>query len=307
MNVAGDIPARIPAPGQPLTEDLTCTRCGYNLRGLTLDKLCPECATPIARSIHGNLLRYADPEWLDKLRLGAELMLWSILIGVVLGVAAGLFMAFMTVGLPQVFVSIVFMLTGVLGLWAMFLITTPEPAIAFDEDPVTLRKVVRWCAVANFLGTAVQQAAQTGGLGTAVVVAGRLLEIIGLVAYIGQFMYLRRLARRIPDEKLARQTMVVMWGYVGASAVVLLGGVVTILAIGGLTAVGGSGTGPAPVPGTTAASIMGPFMCLGGLGLLVFGIWSVVLLLRYHGALKNAVAQARQSLLNGTAAFAPES
>ncbi len=304
MNVTGDIQVRVPPPGQPLTEDLKCTRCGYNLRGLTLDKLCPECATLIARSIHGNLLRYADPEWLDKLRLGAELMLWNILIvGVVLGVAAGLFM---TVGLPQVVVSIVFMLAGVLALWAMFLITTPEPAIAFDEDPVTLRKVVRWCAVVNLLGWAAQQAAQTGGLGTTVLVAGRVLALIGLVAYIGQFIYLRRLAMRIPDEKLARQTTVVMWGYVGASGVFLLGGVVTILAIGGLAAVGGAGTGPAPVPGTTAGSIMGPFMCLGGLGSLVFGIWSVVLLLRYHGAFKNAVAQARQSLLNGSAAFTPE-
>lgn len=306
MNVTGDIPARVPPPGQPLTEDLKCTRCGYNLRGLTLDKLCPECATPIARSIHGNLLRYADPEWLDRLRLGAELMLWTILIGVVLGVAAGLFMAFMTVGLPQVFVSIVFMLTGVLGLWAMFLITTPEPAIAFDEDPVTLRKVVRWCAVANFVGTAVQQAAQTGGLGTAVVVAGSLLEMIGLVAYIGQFIYLRRLARRIPEEKLARQTTVVMWGYAGASGVLLLGSIVTVLTMVGSTVGGWAGTGPAPVPGTTAGSIMWPFMCLGGLGSLVFGIWSVVLLLRYLGAFKNAVAQARESLLNGTAALASE-
>ena len=303
MNVTGDIPARVPPPGQPLTEDLKCTRCGYNLRGLTLDKLCPECATPIARSVHGNLLRYADPDWLDKLRLGTKLMLWSILIVLVLAVPAGLIM---TAGLPQVVVSIVFMLAGILGLWAMFLITTPEPAIAFNEDPLTLRRIVRGCAVVSFLGVAAQEAAQAAGMVAAVLVAESLLGMIGLVAHIGLFICLRRLARRIPDEKLPRQTTIVIWGYAGASGLLLLGNIVTVPPIVGSVVGGRAPTAPPSAPGIIAGSIVGAFMCLGGLGSLVFGIWSVVLLLRYHGAFKNAVAQARQSLSNGTVAFATE-
>lgn len=301
MNVTGDIPAKVPAPAQPLTEDLRCTRCGYNLRGLTLDKLCPECATPIARSIHGNLLRYADPEWLDKLRLGAALMLWNILIGVVLGLAVGLLMM---VGLPQVVVSIVSMLAGLLGLWAMFLVTTPEPAIAFNEDPLTLRRVVRGCAVANFLGAAAEQTALVGGLGTMVLVVGGVLVLIGLAAYIGQFIYFRRFARRIPDETLAKQTTVVMWGYVGASGVFVLASIIGVVAMGGLAALGAAGGRPGAPPGLSAGLVM-PFLCLGGLASFVFGVWYIALLFRYHEAFKNAVAQARQSLLSGTAAFTP--
>ena len=90
MNVSPDsvspdlVPSNI---AKTITEDFFCTRCGYNLRGLTLDRLCPECAAPVARSIHGRLLKYADPDWMDRLRFGTVLMLWNLLIGLVTGVA----------------------------------------------------------------------------------------------------------------------------------------------------------------------------------------------------------------------------
>ncbi len=61
---------------QSITEDLKCIGCGYNLRGLTPEKVCPECATPIRQSLVRNLLRFADPSWLSKIRLGTALILF---------------------------------------------------------------------------------------------------------------------------------------------------------------------------------------------------------------------------------------
>jgi hypothetical protein len=52
------------------TQDVPCLRCGYNLRGLKIDGLCPECGAPIARSLHGNLLGYSAPEYVAKLQAG---------------------------------------------------------------------------------------------------------------------------------------------------------------------------------------------------------------------------------------------
>jgi hypothetical protein len=42
-----------PAKGYPVADDLTCVRCGYNLRGLASDGRCPECGETVERSLRG--------------------------------------------------------------------------------------------------------------------------------------------------------------------------------------------------------------------------------------------------------------
>jgi hypothetical protein len=50
-----------------------CVACGYDLRGLPPDGLCPECAYSIARSLEGtHLLRAADPAWLGLVFRGLK-------------------------------------------------------------------------------------------------------------------------------------------------------------------------------------------------------------------------------------------
>ncbi len=63
----------------PIEIDRPCARCGYNLRGLKPDGHCPECGSSLAQSLQGNFLRFSDPVWLDKLRLGTTLIIWNVI------------------------------------------------------------------------------------------------------------------------------------------------------------------------------------------------------------------------------------
>jgi hypothetical protein len=54
--------------------DLTCVGCGYNLRTLARDALCPECATPVEQSCRAPDLDAASPAWLRRIRRGYLLL-----------------------------------------------------------------------------------------------------------------------------------------------------------------------------------------------------------------------------------------
>lgn len=251
----------VPPPAAPLEPklingDLPCSRCAYNLRGLTSDMRCPECGTPIAQSLYGNWLRFADPEWLKKLQLGAALKLWGLLVSVVLTFLVGFFIGLlgaMGIAFPALMIGAE-LIGGLLSLVATFCITAPEPTVGKSEDPVNLRKAIRVCAVAGLLGGLLSESRTPGAVNVVLAVLGGTLSLIGLVTIFGEFVYLRRFARRIPDPKLAERTTLVMWGFGISTAVTA----VFALAVATLI---GFGIGPfapggpfAPVVTNTAAA-----------------------------------------------------
>lgn len=61
-------------------QDLPCLVCGYNLRALPVLGNCPECGSPVLRSIRGDLLRYANETWVKRVQLGLRLVHWSLLV-----------------------------------------------------------------------------------------------------------------------------------------------------------------------------------------------------------------------------------
>jgi hypothetical protein len=277
-----DVPLASPvqAPDGTIQGDLACVRCGYNLRGLKSDKACPECFTPVESSLHGNLLAYADQDWLECLRKGTSLKLWNIALAIVSAVAV---MILTAVGGPKAFALLVSLPTACLGLWAAFLITAQEPRVSLEEDPVTLRRVIRVCAAIGFLGNLLTEFHKNigfSGVPTALVVAtGSLFVLVGIVAYFGEFIYYRRFARRIPNVKLARDTTTVMWGFViCAVALVLGGGLVAIVAVGGTA-------------GRGVAAGGGVCLCGAGVAMLVFAVWYITLLVQYRNVFAEAAAR----------------
>ncbi len=268
-----------------IAEDRPCIHCGYNLRGLTPHGQCPECGERISGSLRGNLLKHADADWLDTLHFGAKLKLWNIALGILVGLAAGILVA---VGFPAAFLTLVGLVGGALGLWASFVITTREPSISMQEDTVTLRKIIRGCAGAGFVGTLLQQAEELSNLGTMAAIAAGALSLTGLIAIFGEFVYLRRFALRIPDEKLARSTRILMW------AIPISGGCGIIFGIAGVSRrLAMAGPGLAVVEAAF-------FGCFGPLLVAVLFLWYVWLLLRYKNAFKEAAAESRALAVEST-------
>ena len=81
--------ARAISTAGPIETDVTCRRCGYNLRGLLEEGLCPECGTAVVLSTRGDLLRYADPDWVETMARGVKFILWGLLLATVLGFLGG--------------------------------------------------------------------------------------------------------------------------------------------------------------------------------------------------------------------------
>ena len=53
--------------------DSPCPTCGYNLRGLKDENVCPECNAPVGQSLLGDRLEFANPRWLRRIGWGAFL------------------------------------------------------------------------------------------------------------------------------------------------------------------------------------------------------------------------------------------
>ncbi len=102
----------------PIAVDILCVHCGYNLRGLTSDGRCPECGGAIVDSMRGELLRFADIEWLTRLRLGAALKLWAIGLAILLSIGGGAIA--IATGSPDavwIITVVTTFVSAALGLW----------------------------------------------------------------------------------------------------------------------------------------------------------------------------------------------
>ncbi len=293
--------ATIVNPNQLIEQDMDCMSCGYNLRGLRLGGRCPECGAAISRSSFGNLLKYSDPDWVDQLRLGVLLMLWNILVGFVIGLASGLLRS---LGFSAGWSVTLSLIPSGLTLWSMLLITAQEPRISLHEDTVSLRKFIRLGALLNVVGATIIQVAQTTLVPIWLIILALVLMLVGIGLYFGFFVYLRRFAMRIPDHSLAKSTGIVMWGVCVSYLLLSVAGAIGITAAvtsGRLTRVGTSFGSVGSVPPSSGTAMGGGtiagmtiFGCLGGIPIIVFGIWWLILLFRYHRVFKQAAAEARQ-------------
>jgi hypothetical protein len=145
-----------------------------------------------------------------------------------------------------------------------------------QEKPTSVRRLVRGTAVFGYVASPIAQAL----LVTAPLIAAGISVVSALVGIVGIFaifMYAIALADRIPDVLLARSCRTVMWGI----AAVMVGSIVTVV----LASI--SPGGPAP---TGFVMFTG---CFVGVGSLVFGIWAVILVIRFRKAMIKAARTAR--------------
>src|SRR4051812_48553197 len=55
-------------------KDISCVRCGYNLRTLSKAGVCPECAAPVAESLKGGPFNNAPAWWMKRVASGLGLL-----------------------------------------------------------------------------------------------------------------------------------------------------------------------------------------------------------------------------------------
>src|SRR3954452_13588827 len=134
---AGPSPAVDPAGN--VISDVPCRRCSYNLRGLNYAGRCPECGTPVGQSVYGNLLRFSDPLWVDKLARGVNLILWGIVASIVGGIVGSVMRA-----VDPMFGQLVIFIGSLVGLAGAWLLTEPDPGAGEARQTVNARQLVRF-------------------------------------------------------------------------------------------------------------------------------------------------------------------
>ena len=127
-----------------IARDMRCLSCGYNLRGLLPDGRCPECGIAVGRSAYGDVLRYCDPTWVESLASGANWVVASILVAILMAVA-GLGVAAASGTASSGVFGLVGGLVALVGYWKL---TAPDPSEL--EQNTKVRQVARWGKVTEF-------------------------------------------------------------------------------------------------------------------------------------------------------------
>lgn len=212
---------------EPLACNATCIGCGYNLRGLQRDRDCPECGKAIEQSLHNDLLRRCDPAWIDRLALGATSLVVAVGGGLVLLGLAILSIAQSSFSSELAVVCI--LVLGAARLVGYWFVTTPSPGGEYALTRLKSRVVARCCLPVGVVA------------GTAAVMLlprsyddriSSVLMLVCLAAWLpgiaALFCYLRELALKVPNDRLAGQAKFVMWGYTMMLSLCLLMFVVAV-------------------------------------------------------------------------------
>lgn len=214
--------AFVDAAGMVIAE-IHCRRCAYDLRGLQFDGLCPECGTPVGHSISRDMLRYCDPEWVDKLALGSRFMLGSIiavLLIILITMFGGVLFTYSGGGPAALEALITLGMFGALGAvcYGTWLHTTPDPDPAETANRNVLRRVVRLAVLAGVgvvgLGLLADELPLTYVLETLLMFVGMGLMLVSLMGFLAYFRYMAWLAQRVPDKRLAKSAYFLFWSMV---------------------------------------------------------------------------------------------
>jgi hypothetical protein len=210
--------------GKPIDQDTQCEYCGYNVRGLSYGKACPECGTPIRYRREPDLPFYEMPLPLIK---GFRLSCWMAIVAFV-GIVACWFIP----GLGGGSAAVVVLALVVVGLWltAVWRLTRPlnlPQAFAHGFSPRSrLRNAARWLqsgwalAVGSLAANQAQAAlAFPTTLFDNLFVVGVLIGIVGIGALA---LFLARFANWVRDEFAARAFTTAVWGWVFLAPLLLL-------------------------------------------------------------------------------------
>jgi len=253
-----------------IERDTRCRRCGYNLRGLAREGLCPECAAPVSVCARQDFLCFAEPRYVAKLARGdrwisrgltlAVVALLLLVVGFVLVIVSPP-MGPMEDVIAQVWGTSYALLAtcGVLifltGVW---LITSGEPGVSAGWRRDRARKLVRWGLFVGALSFGFESWLLLRTPPVAVAVAVMLVSfgcsVFGVVGLTAYFHYVRDVAARIPDRRLAARAATLAWNLALVTGILVLIGAITRIGAWAPTLLS---SGPTPASTTAQAIPMG--------------------------------------------------
>lgn len=299
-----------PDPALVIENEIPCTRCGASLQSRSSEDQCV-CGAPVWFSIHGTWLRASDPVWLARVRSGFTLWLWSIgvsaliiLISMGIGVAIGLSGAFQsasTGGTPNsqaqmaMFQENNWMLMLpmlILSLFKPFIayrVSTADPRKLISKDGEPLQTVMRFLGISAMVLPFVASVIIMWQPPSWLQALLGLTHLLGVAFTVTLLIYMRGFFHRVAKPKIARHTTIVMWGWGITLAVQQIVGCVSLFFIDPNNIMQMSGTTPSiPSSWLIIATMSG---CIIAPGLLIFGIWLLILIVRIRGEFSTALAQ----------------
>lgn len=281
----------VPTQHVAITADTPCRKCGYNLRGLGSDGLCPECGTPIAVSISGDLLRYCEPAWVQRLARGARLIIAGVAV-IILGAIASVVIGAVS-GIRGTSPAILSALAGfagnaliVIGSW---LVTSPDPSGIGEDKYGTARRIIRITLLIGVINTFINLPGQFVALpptvASVVKLIGGLAGIIGVIGFIAQLHYFEKLGERIPDAQLSSRANFLKKALPACYLAIILGGIAIAL-------LAHAGTPPAG---------FACFLGLVGIAALVLGIIYLLMIEKFSKCFREQATMAEWNWACGTA------
>ncbi len=182
--------------------DLPCVGCEYDLRTLAPGSRCPECGEPVARSLIPTQLCLSDPAWLQGVSNGLMLVLGGLVFSACIGPTAILTQH----AAPLcVAVSLAMISAGLL------MVSRQEPRDGADASHLGYhRPGLRCCAWACALSVPAVLIVYSGPTLDSLIVLGPFILLALAATPFTTLMYLRDLANRIPDRRLARLLRLVL-------------------------------------------------------------------------------------------------
>jgi hypothetical protein len=277
---------------------LDCYRCGYNLHTIADDQPCPECGLLAARSRRASdELHETRPKWLASISWGVNLVLLSFPIAAIWPFLTDWFFNDVIANRMRRSYSYFFWywstemagltLAAILVFSGVFLLTRPEGYEPSDRADRPRRIALRISAAVPllaiaFFSYAVYRSTLTGApVNTKILWAALTLLTLGAIPVIMLgFLHLRAIAKRARSAQLAEHCVIVG---IGTSALCLF---ILVFAICGQY----FDLGPAA---NSPLGLIAPLILV--VSVMLFGLWSLYLLIRFAISFRRAAKQIRQT------------